>query len=294
MELLSYGQYVIVTALLLIILSSSCVSSFSTQACTHDEMEQHLRSTLNCIMRSNRRAMDNGIQYTDIHTIKEYKNSTNTPEWCELMDEEIECFTKHLGTCFDKKMTSDFAIWMKWEIIDNNTCNRIKGDNKKEIELNGKDNLKKDIESLKDIVTFDQECSTEELLISLEVLKPCLVMHLFSIIQHTIPLKPTEPKSIPVCKTVVGILNDCFAQTDCLSQTEMNLIRDFLATYYNIFMEFVAQSVAKFGSMSNFMDAAGVDKEKMFDKVGYPLSSQRKTMMKKEIDTVVDDYKVNL
>ena len=68
-----------------------------------------------------------------------------------------------------------------------------------------------------------------------------------------------EPKPIPVCKTVVGILNGCFTQTDCLSQSEMNLIRDFFATYYFILMEFVVQSVAKFGSMSNFMDAAGVD-----------------------------------
>ena len=106
-------------------------------------------------------------------------------------------------------------------------------------------------------------------------------------------MNPTEPKSIPVCKNVIGILNGCFTQTDCLSQTEMNLIRDFLATFYNMIMEFVAQSVAKFGGMSNFMDAIEFDKEKLFDMVGEIVSSQRKAMMVKEIDTIVDDYKVN-
>ena len=282
MEGLLYGKYVIVTVLLLILLGSSCVSSFSTQACTHDQIEKHLRTTLNCIERSNRIAMDNGIQ-----------NGTSTTEWCGLMDAEIECFTKNLGTCFNKNMTSDFAILMEWEIHDNNTCNRIKGDNKKEIELIGKDYFEKEIESLKDIVIFDQECSTEELIISLEVLKPCVIMHFLPIILNIISPKPTDPNAIPVCENVVGILNGCFTQTDCLSQTEMSLIRDFFATHYNIFMEFVVQSAAKFGSVSNFMDVVGVHKDDLLDGLGYPFSSQRKTMIMKKMETIVEDYKVN-
>ena len=278
-----YGKYVNVSVLLLILLNSSCVSSFSTQACTHDQIEKHLRTTLNCIMA------------TDDSQVAEMKgHKTNTTEWCELMDAEIECFTKNLGTCFNKDMTSDFAILMEWALYDNNTCNRIDGDYRGEIDRKKEEiinKLKKDIESSKDIVNFDQECSTEVLIISLEVLKPCVIMHFYSIILNIHSPKPTESKSIPVCENVVGILNGCVTQTtDCLSQTEMSLIQDFLATCYYVFMEFVVQSAAKSGSVFNFMDFFGVDEADLFDG---SFSSQRKTTIMKKMDTIVEDYKVN-
>ena len=84
-------------------------------------------------------------------------------------------------------------------------------------------------------------------------------------------------------------------QTDCLSQPEMSLIRDFLATYYNVAMGFVVQLTAKFGSMSSFMDTIGVGKDDVHDIEGYPkLNTKMKTMMMKGMDMIVEDFKVNL
>ena len=301
MEGLLYGKHFIVSVVLLIALNSSCVLSFSTQSCTHDQIEKHLKTTLNCVMKSQNRNMKSFLAMDNAQIAKLKEHSSNTTEWCELIDEEIECFTKNLGTCFNKKLTSDFAILMEWYYNKQPymECNRLEGDNKEEIERKGKaiiKNYKKDIESLKDIVTFDQECSTEELIMSVKGKWPCLMMHFYSIIQelmpHIIGPKPSEPKSIPVCKNVVGILNGCVTQTtDCLSQTEMSLIQDFLATCYYVFMEFVVQSAAKSGSVFNFMDFFGVDEADLFDGLGF--SSQRKTTIMKKMDTIVEDYKVN-
>ena len=304
MEGLLYGKHFIVSVVLLIALNSSCVLSFSTQSCTHDQIEKHLKTTLNCVMKSQNRNMKSFLAMDNAQIAKLKEHSSNTTEWCELIDEEIECFTKNLGTCFNKKLTSDFAILMEWYYNKQPymECNRLEGDNKEEIERKGKaiiKNYKKDIESLKDIVTFDQECSTEELIMSVKGKWPCLMMHFYSIIQelmpHIIGPKPSEPKSIPVCKNVVGILNGCFTQTDCLSQPEMSLIRDFLATYYNVAMGFVVQLTAKFGSMSSFMDTIGVGKDDVHDIEGYPkLNTKMKTMMMKGMDMIVEDFKVNL
>lgn len=301
MEGLLHGKHFIVSAVLLITLNSSCVLSFSTQSCTHEQIETHLKTTLNCVMKSQNRNMKSFLAMDNAQIAKLKEHSTNTTEWCELIDEEIECFTKNLGTCFNKKLTSDFAILMEWYYNKQPymECNRLEGDNKEEIERKGKaiiKNYKKDIESLKDIVTFDQECSTEELIMSVKGKWPCLMMHFYSIIQelmpHIIGPKPSEPKSIPVCKNVVGILNGCFTQTDCLSQPEMSLIRDFLATYYNVAMGFVVQLTAKFGSMSSFMDTIGVGKEDVHDIEGYPkLNTKMKTMMMKGMDMIVEDFK---
>lgn len=301
MEGLLHGKHFIVSVVLLITLNSSCVLSFSTQSCTHEQIETHLKTTLNCVMKSQNRNMKSFLAMDNAQIAKLKEHSTNTTEWCELIDEEIECFTKNLGTCFNKKLTSDFAILMEWYYNKQPymECNRLEGDNKEEIERKGKaiiKNYKKDIESLKDIVTFDQECSTEELIMSVKGKWPCLMMHFYSIIQelmpHIIGPKPSEPKSIPVCKNVVGILNGCFTQTDCLSQPEMSLIRDFLATYYNVAMGFVVQLTAKFGSMSSFMDTIGVGKEDVHDIEGYPkLNTKMKTMMMKGMDMIVEDFK---
>merc|ERR1712038_327287 len=243
------------------------------------------------------------LSHNEIASLKDGGTNDTTAEWCELVDEEIACFTDNLGTCFNQKITDEFAVLMEWYYNKQPymSCNRIEGLSKEEIENKAKDivrNYKEDISSLKEMLTFDQQCSTDELVMSVKGKYPCFMMKFYAIIQeimpHVIGPNPSEPKSMPVCKNFVGLLNSCFGETSCLSQPEMNMIRDFLATYYNVAMGFVVQLTARFGSMSNFMKTVGVGANDTHDLQGYPnLNKKMKTMMMKGMDLIVEDYKTD-
>ena len=279
-------------------------SAFSTQKCEHNQIETHLKTTLNCIMKSQNKNMKSflAMSESEIVNMKDQQNSTGNSEWCDLIDEEIACFTDNLGTCFNKAVQDEFATLMEWYYNKQPymNCKRIEGLSKEEIEKKAKDiikNYKQDVESLKEILTFDKECSTDDLVISVKGKIPCFMMHFYAIIQelmpHVIGPNPSEPKSMPVCKNFISLLNTCFGETSCLSQPEMNVIRDFLATYYNVAMGFVVQLTAKFGSMSNFMETVGVGADDTHDLPGYPkLNKKMRGMMMKGMDLIVQDYKV--
>ena len=85
------------------------------------------------------------------------------------------------------------------------------------------------------------------------------------------------------------MLNDCFTQTSCLSNPETSLIRDFLATYYNLAMG-VVQLTARLGNLSNFMDTIG--KEDAYEDVKRQQSNTR--LIEEDMrDMIIEDYKVN-
>ena len=304
MEDLLYGKYAIVSVLLLLTMHYSCVLSFSTQSCTHDQIEKHLKTSFNCVMISQNRIMKSFLAMDNAQIAKMKEHGIDITESCEMIDEKIDCFSKNIGTCFDKKIAGDFALLMEYHYNKQPCveCNRLEGYNKEEIERKAKliiMNYKKDIESLINIVNFDQKCSTDELIMSVKGKWPCLMKHYYSIsheiMPHIIGPKPSVPKSIHVCKNVVGVLKDCSTQTDCLSQPEMILIRDFFGTYYNVVMVFVAELTAKFGSMFSLMDTVGVGMEDVHGIEGYPqLNAEMKTKMVKMMDIVIEDYKVNL
>ena len=302
MEGFIYKQFALLVLLLLVTLENPFVSAFSTTKCDHKQLEKHLKATLNCVMKSQNKNMDAFLNLNATQIAGMKNRQTDTSEWCELIDEEIACFTDNLGTCFDQTISSDLATLMEWSYNKQPymECNRIEGLSKEEIDRKAIaiiKNYKTDVENLKKMVTFDLECSTEQLVQSVKGKWPCLMMHFYSIIQELMPhimgKSPTEPTSLPVCENVVGILNNCFQKTTCLSQQEMNLIRDFLATYYNVAMRFVVQLSKKFGNMSSFMESVGVGVNDMHDMQGYPKMDKKiKTLMLKSMDLIVDDYQV--
>ena len=76
------------------------------------------------------------LSHNEIASLKDGATNDTTAEWCELVDEEIACFTDNLGTCFNKKITDEFSVLMEWYYNKQPymECNRLEGDNKEEIE----------------------------------------------------------------------------------------------------------------------------------------------------------------
>ena len=320
MELFLNNKVFFVRLLLMIFLEEPFVQAFSSTKCSHIQIETHVKLTLNCIMKSQNKKVKEFSELQknikavtkDQHLNKSRTSVNNeTTELCGLFDEEITCFTDYLGECLDKEVTNDLAEVMEYYLDRQHYigCSLMKGGDKEEVlkKIMYLNNYTQEAESLNKMFIFDKECSNEELVISFKSKWPCIMVHLSAIMEevmpHTMPHiigeelcpscpKPSQPKSIQICKTVVGMLNTCFGGTECISQREMDLIRDFLTTYYNVIMGFTVQMSAMYGSVLKVYHPsdtyAGMDREMKesanitdLEKMGIKLSG-----------LMVEDYKV--
>ena len=317
MEILENNKVFFVSLLLVIVLEEPFVKAFSSTKCNHIEIEAHLKSTLNCMMKSQNKKMAefSELQKTIIATIKDQhinesgiSTKNETTELCELFEEEITCFTNHLGECLNKEVKNDLAEVMEYYLGKQRyiSCRLMKGVDKEEVEkkIMYISNYTQDAESLNKMFLFDKKCSNKDLVISFKSKWPCIMVHVSSILQEFMPHamphilgeeicpscpKPSQPKSIQICKTVVGMLNTCFGGTECISQREMDLIRDFLTTYYNVIMGFTVQITATFGSMSEVLHPVSFENYDIKESANI---TKKEKLIIKFTDMMVKDYKV--
>jgi len=302
-------------------LDTPFISGFTTQKCSLGQIETQLKLTLNCIMKPGDNHMDVFLKMVTDKYAGIKPKETNTTELCERLGEITSCFTNNIGTCFDQKINSDFTTMMEYnkyysmKFYYNLKCNMVDGLKKDEIEQKANSIVAKyaDGEILKSIFTSDKECSPKKLVVSFrEFVSPakCFVKHVLNIhalydfiymsymnilndqIMTILERSTYNTTSMPVCKSVIGILSTCFQETQCLSQPEMNFIRDFFATYYRITVSVLAQLSAKFGGMSNFIDVArvGVDDIHGIDNPT-TFNEKKLQMIAKLMDWTIEDYK---
>jgi len=298
MRCFTYYTQVIKALFLLFSFDTSFVSGFSTQKCSHEQIETHLKSILNCRVKSQSKFNINDAffkQATD-QTAGIEQNGTKIIDWCELIDEDISCFIDNIGTCFDQKISNDFAIIMEWTYNKQPyiECNRIKGLTKDEIKRKAMAivaHYNEDVQRLQSIVTFDKECSTEELIDSVRGQFPCFQKQFVSImVDLTLQMQmPPHQTPVPVCKHVIEIFSTCFQETQCLSQPEMNLIRDVLAIHYNITMSFIVQLSAQYGGVSKFVDVIRAAVDDKLD-IGRNTKQQWQSVSMMG-DLILEDYK---
>jgi len=95
----------IVVVLFLITIQTPFIVAFSTPKCDHSEIEKHLKTTLNCIMKSQNKNMKAflDLSHNEIASLKDGATNDTTAEWCELVDEEIACFTDNLERVLIRK-----------------------------------------------------------------------------------------------------------------------------------------------------------------------------------------------
>lgn len=146
----------LIGVLLLMTLETPFIVAFSTTKCDHSEIEKHLKTTLNCIMKSQNKNMNAflDLSHNEIASLKDGATNDTTGEWCELVDEEIACFTDNLGTCFNAKITDEFAVLMEWYYNKQPymSCNRIEGLSKDKLKIKPKillETIKKILQALR-------------------------------------------------------------------------------------------------------------------------------------------------
>ena len=70
-----------------------------------------------------------------------------------------------------------------------------------------------------------------------------------------------EKKSkCPICEAVVST-SYCFKPNQCLSKREVDLLRDLVATFYDMGVKIFDQIPTRFGSLSSFMQRIGLEDE---------------------------------
>ena len=97
-----------------------------TQYCSHDQIKSYFKGYFACMFEMKEEQHNAGL--------KMLKNETT--EWCDMVAEETQCFTKSLGPCLGQKLTRELEILYISSAVKNDfmKCDRIGNQNVDTIE----------------------------------------------------------------------------------------------------------------------------------------------------------------
>ena len=211
-----------------------------TKSCNHDQIYNHIKNFFNCMyaMKDEKIAA----------TIKATRNETT--EWCNLLTKETTCFTWSLGSCLDQQITEDLETLYLYQSLraEEMSCNKIGNRNVTSINSEGSRLMTAyftDIQKLNEIVSFDKNCKTLDLVSSMlkigsivkreaKQLREIIDTYFRDVFFNN--KEDAEIKSLPVCKTAVAIADNCFKGDKCFSSDEMNLAKSVTMTFYKLQM----------------------------------------------------------
>ena len=224
--------------------SKNMVAGIYTKSCTHDQIDSHLKGYFNCILDMNGEKTNSALMAL----------RNETTEWCSLLGEEIDCFTKYLGTCLEPEITADIEIMYLFSAIRSGTitCHAIGNRNVSEIQSRGSDlisNYFSDIAKLNEIVTFDKGCSTSSLVNSIlhvvaGIKKESSYVEDIVVNYYTNGFPETENGinkatnvSFPICSAVLSILENVLKVDRCFSKDEIRMAKSTFVTFYGVTMD---------------------------------------------------------
>ena len=108
-----------------------------------------------------------------------------------------------------------------------------------------------------ELVKFDKECTEIQREEAMGKLLPCF-MGPFSQYSEAIENYFKNGGSlgnISPCKTMKNVLDQCFVETSCFSQQEMDVIRNLVATLYHKAMRSLTLVTDEFGNLTEFVDS---------------------------------------
>ena len=299
----------VLLAVLVIALGEPFSFALSTTKCDHNQIVGKLKATINCEIRLVNNILKSKLTPSLINNGGLSALMIDS-EWCELLNNGSSCVTDHLGTCFNETLSTDFVSYGEYAVY---RAHRLKCNEDYVMNYADMRNMRRKYgdlirnpENLAKLFKFDQNCTVYPDLAHffgaecpqrqrrcrqrqcfesrVEPISRAIGMYIYP---YRMNQGNTKPSSIPICQSVVGILNTCMNDTSCLSQQEITLIHDLLSTLYQVLVDLTVQEAAEFGSMSNLMELP-MDFYAQFRRLPQNFKDKWTTVM----DMVVDDYQV--
>ena len=251
----------------------------STQKCSHNQLRTQLRGHINCMMATHLLS-DSDYGYDDLETLQLQ---------CMLIDRMTECFVLNLGTCLDAQLTGDLSmvpnIYLKQQLHADADATGLYCDDTNydyATQDDGPDFMNTIIRFISEF-SLDKQCMTSELIQAIQdQTVPCFTEKLTTIIASS---EGTSSQKLDLCKSISDTLESCLIANDCISQREMDLIKDLAATAYKFVMfgwSNLLDGVELFPGMAD-IDGKVVDRlEGMFSGIGDMV----------DLRMVIEDYQV--
>ena len=281
-------------------LQETFVFAFSTSRCSHDEIENSLKATLNCIMWclddnvEDETLQVNSTQYSKSNESSMGPISSNK----KITDDLYCCIHINLKPCFEEKILNELSFHMFHNFMNRTKqpdiiCNEQTNTKENQLKIsasvsssNNQDNLPG---SVLGIITSDKNCSQEDFAKAINSSSKCLQKDVILETQKLLSsiigfaFDHVYLKSVS-CSAIVDGLNTCFEKEKCLSMQEINLIKNSFATFYKVAMSYVTKTFEKFrgNSFNRFKPKYADDENK-----NKPDESQfHQTMFEKKVSSI--------
>jgi len=199
--------------------------SFSTNICNHNDLIAKTKEAFECSENFQKRIFGNARQ------------NSGDAGFCNIIKESIDegCYNKTVGLCANDQTIGKESITMLTWFFMNNYTRCDKDLKQKEIEEEAQKILLKyngNYSALYNVIKYDKEdCSLEERRKSFRKLIPCSIPQILNALSE-LKYGDSGLISLPACKMINNILENCFEENECYSQREMDYGRDLIAAYY--------------------------------------------------------------
>ena len=271
------------------------VLGFQTPHCTHEQLEAKLAEYFKCTAQHANKELDAIFGQSQDH-------QNNIALRCSFLDQEIACFKDNIVACFDEELSNDVATLLDYSYkgLPYVQCKRIDGIRGGRVEgkvLSIVEKYKQYIqnpEKLLSIITTDKQCSTDLLIQSVDNDMNCLINQFETagaeFTNSIAYLAHGYNTSVPICTMIDDALN-CISAGHCLSQNEVDFLRNTGVTTYNFLMKIMNQMYQRAGgSFEELVKRVGADED--LDTMTYEEKLQFNKIGDNLLKMVLDDYMV--
>lgn len=245
---------------------------FGTAKCNHNQLATAIATVSTC-------ETENWLKYVQ-NMLKNYKDETssgktfNLKTACEITNaiaitEGKECPVNFANSCLPNYVAPALEAMYDGLILNcsctldmmkDGSCtivdeNLLQTETLEVQKLN--ETCQKDQSCPGELFEFDKECTEAQRDEAMDQLLPCF-MGPFSQYSQAIETYFNNGGSlgnVSPCKTMKNVLDQCFVETSCFSQQEMNVIRNLVAMLYHKAMRSWTLVTDEFGNVTNFVDS---------------------------------------
>jgi len=245
---------------------------FGTAKCNHNQLATAIATVSTC-------ETENWLKYVQ-NMLKNYKDETNSGKTfnlktaCEITNaiaitEGKECPVNFANACLPNYVAPALEAMYDGLILNcsctldmmkDGSCtivdeNLLQTETLEVQKLN--ETCQKDQSCPGELFEFDKECTENQREEAIGQLQPCF-MGPFSQYSQAIDYYFNNGGSlgnVSPCKTMKNVLDQCFVETSCFSQQEMNVIRNLVAMLYHKAMRSLTLVTDEFGNVTNFVDS---------------------------------------
>ena len=239
--------------MVLLIQKGNLVLAFSSEYCSHGEIELELQESLNCITKLVFKEEAKNKTVFAPQLFDTYNTKEDQIQECKFLIDCNFCFLQHLGVCFDERQNNEivYIFDLLMRNIFGIKCNRkeysdvVHTGHQNASEVKNPSN-----EDLQFPLSFDQPCPKEKLIRTfLHDFYPCCENYLKDLFSHVIQfglnifIRNREVSTN--CQDLLLFLN-CFKANECISESELDVTKNFLFSYYTIHVHYAKKTVDNF------------------------------------------------